>query len=279
MTSIQSANANQPLRQFVSADTFENDLFSYSTTRNATTNVTTGALTAPITGATTITCPAGRILRENGQKLYPGVNVGVNTFMVGVYDSISLLSGYIDPNSPIFAVYSTQLPAFYANGVDPGPQGLDDEGPPVYTNGNIISVSGDIITETGSITAATSITAGTGIVATTGQIRAAAVTALTTIAAAGTPASQSIDPTLGQIFTIISNVSGATGHTLNAASAAAGSKITLIITTSTAQNTTFTFGTNMFSAGTLITNGTAGKYSISFISDGTNFYETARTAT
>jgi hypothetical protein len=273
MTSIQSANANQPLRQFVSADTFENDLFSYSTTRNATTNVTTGTLTAPITGATTITCPAGRILRENGQKLYPGVNVGVNTFMVGVYDSISLLSGYIDPNSPIFAVYSTQLPAFYANGVDPGPQGLDDEGPPVYTNGNIISVSGDIITETGGITSAN------GIVATTGQIRAAAVTPLTALSGSGALTAQSLNPTLGEIFTISSAVSGGATVTLNAASAAAGSKITLIITTSTAQNTVFTFGTNMFSAGTLTTNGTAGKYSISFISDGTDFYETARTAT
>jgi hypothetical protein len=181
MTSIQAVNASQPRRQFVSAATFENDLFSYSTTRNATTNVTTGTLTAPITGATSGTCPAGRILRENGQKLYPGVNVGVNTFMVGVYDNITLLSGYIDPNSPVFAVYSTQLPAFYANGVDPGPQGLHDEGPPVYTNGNIISVSGDIVTETGGITVATSVTAGTSITSTLGNITAASGEILATL--------------------------------------------------------------------------------------------------
>ena len=279
MSSIKSHIANQVVRQFVSAATFENDLFSYTTTTNPTTNVTTGSLTAPITDATASSCPAGRILRDNGLRLYPGVNPNVNTYMIGVYDSVTLLSGYIDPNSPVFAVYSTQLPAFYDNGVDPGPQGLPDEGPPVYTNGNIISVSGDIVTETGSITAATSITAGTGIVSTTGQIRAAAVTALTSLSGSGGLAAQSIDPTLGEIFTISSAVSGASTITLNATSAAAGSKIILIITTSTAQNTVFTFGTNMFSAGTFTTNGTSGKYSISFISNGTDFYETARTAT
>jgi hypothetical protein len=273
MSSIKSHIANQVVRQFVSAAPFQNDLFSYTTTTNPTTNVTTGALNAPITGATASSCPAGRILRDNGLRLYPGVNPIVNTYMIGVYDSVSLLSGYIDPNSPVFAVYSTQLPAFYDNGVDPGPQGLPDEGPPVYTNGNIISVSGDIVTETGSITAAN------GIVATTGQIRAAAVTALTSLSGSGGLASQSIDPTLGEIFTISSTVGGGSTITLNATSAAAGSKITLIITTSTAQNTVFTFGTNMFSAGTLTTNGTSGKYSISFISNGTDFYETARTAT
>lgn len=165
MSSVKSYIANQPVRQFVSAAAFNNDIFTYTIITNPTTNVITGTLAANVVGATSSTCPAGRILRDNGLKLYPGVNVGVNTYMIGVYDSETLLSGYIDPNSPVFAVYSTQLPAFYANGVDPGPQGLDDEGPPVYTNGNIISVSGDIITETGSITAATSVTAGTSILA------------------------------------------------------------------------------------------------------------------
>jgi len=281
MSSIQSALANQPRRQYVTAAVFNNDIFTYTLTTNPTTNVTTGAI-APVTGGDATLCPAGRILRENGQKLYPGVNTGITTFMVGVIDTITLRTGYIDPNSPIYGVYSTSLPFaptygvypnIQYNGVDPGPGGLGDEGPPVFTNGNIICVSGNISTQTGSITSAN------GIVATTGQIRAAAVTTLTTIAAAGTPTSQSIDPTLGAIFTITSSTSAPVGHTLNAASAAAGSVITIIITTTTAQNTTFTFGTNMFSAGTLITNGTSGKYSISFVSDGTNFYETARTAT
>ena len=245
MTSVKSYLANQPLRQFVSAATFENDLFSYSTTRNATTNVVTGTLTAPITGATSSICPAGRILRENGQKLYPGANVGINTFMVGVYDSISLLSGFIDPNSPVFAVYSTQLPAFYENGVDPGPQGLDDEGPPVYTNGNIISVSGDIVTETGSITAATSITAGTSITAATsitagtsitstvGNITAASGEILATLGLgySSTPVSVTQGAGSGKSTTVINNTpTGAI--TMNNATLNAGTTVSFTLTNS-----------------------------------------------
>lgn len=172
MSSVQSALANQPRRQYVTAAAFNLDFFTYTLTTNPTTNVTTGAISANVTGADSTTCPAGRILRENGQKLYPGVNVGVPTFMVGVVDTATLLSGYIDPNSPIFAVYSTALPfgpiygsypTIQYNGVDPGPGGLPDEGPPVFTNGNIICVSGNISTQSGSITSATTVLATTGI--------------------------------------------------------------------------------------------------------------------
>jgi hypothetical protein len=136
MSSVQSALAAQPRRQYVTAAPFNNDFFTYTLTTNPATLVTTGALN-PVTGANAGNCPAGRILRESGLKLYPGVNNNVTTFMVGVIDTVTLLAGYIDPNSPIYAVYSTQLPGFYANGVDPGPQGLPDQGPPVITNGNI----------------------------------------------------------------------------------------------------------------------------------------------
>jgi hypothetical protein len=59
--------------------------------------------------------------------------------MVGVIDSITFLKGYIDPNSPVFAVSNNQIPVFYANGVDPGAGGLADEGQPVYTNGVVVS--------------------------------------------------------------------------------------------------------------------------------------------
>jgi len=182
MSSIQSALANQPKRQYVTAAVFNNDIFTYTLTTNPTTNVTTGAI-APVTGGDATLCPAGRILRENGQKLYPGVNIGITTFMVGVIDTITLRTGYIDPNSPIYGVYSTALPfgptyGVYPNirynGVDPGPGGLGDEGPPVFTNGNIVCVSGTISTQTGGIYSATdisantSIRAGTTITATTG---------------------------------------------------------------------------------------------------------------
>lgn len=139
MSSISSASKKQPARQYVSAAPFHNDLFSYTTSYNAFTNVTTGTLSAPIAGANSSTCPAGRILRESGKKLYPGSHVGVTTYMVGVIDSASGLAGYIDPNSPVFAVSNNEIPVFFANGVDPGPGGLEDEGQPVYTNGPIVT--------------------------------------------------------------------------------------------------------------------------------------------
>jgi len=114
-------------------------LFSYTTSYNPQTTQTTGVLSAPVAGANASVCPAGRILRENGKKLYPNAHPGVNTYMVGVFDSISFLSGFIDPDSPVFAVANNQIPAGYATGVDPGPGGMIDAGQPVYTNGVIVS--------------------------------------------------------------------------------------------------------------------------------------------
>jgi hypothetical protein len=139
MSSVKSSSAKQAARQYVSTVPFHNDLFSYATSYNASTGITSGAISAPIAGANASTCPAGRILRENGKKLYVGAHPGVPTYMVGVFDSASMLSGYIDPNSPVFAVSNNQIPGFYANGVDPGVGGMVDAGQPVYTNGVVVA--------------------------------------------------------------------------------------------------------------------------------------------
>jgi hypothetical protein len=67
--------------------------FTYSqTTSNY---VTTGTLTAVVNPATGVAvtagdCPAGRVLRETGRKLYAtAAYPGVSTYMVSVYDSVS----------------------------------------------------------------------------------------------------------------------------------------------------------------------------------------------
>jgi hypothetical protein len=86
---------------------------------------------------------AGTILRENGRKLYPGANPGVNTYMVGVYhDTIG--SGFIDPNAHVFAVYSGSKPYFAADGVDPDTDEKDLSAP-VYTRG-VVYAQEDITT-------------------------------------------------------------------------------------------------------------------------------------
>lgn len=83
-------------------------------------------------------CPKGRILHENGRKLNPsdgmfgGANDGVTTYMVGVYDPVSALSGFIDPNSPLFGIQNTDKPIYLGN-----PSGNLGNG--VLTNGPIES--------------------------------------------------------------------------------------------------------------------------------------------
>jgi len=141
MSSIKSAASKQPARQSVASVPFNTNFFSYAITTDPVTLVKTGALNA-VAGATAVNCPAGRILRESGQKLYPGVHPNITTYMVGVIDSVTFLTGYVDPNSPVFATHSANVPSFFANSVDPV-GGLMDEGSAVYTNG-VISAHGQI---------------------------------------------------------------------------------------------------------------------------------------
>jgi hypothetical protein len=122
---------NTTRRSYITTAPFDNYFFSYSVT--IIDLVTTGTLTQ-VSGATCANCPTGRILRENGRKLYPDANPGVTNYMVGVYDSVTFLNGFIDPNADIFAVYNSDKPTYIADN--------GDSGPPVLTTGNIISTEG-----------------------------------------------------------------------------------------------------------------------------------------
>ena len=78
------------------------------------------------TTLTAANCPAGRVLRENGRKLYPVVNPGLlpgdtfqgvanfqgatqaaNRFWVGVFDAVTGVKGFINPNASTFTVYNS----------------------------------------------------------------------------------------------------------------------------------------------------------------------------
>lgn len=175
---------NTPRRQYITTAAFQNDIYQYTTSVNPTTFQVTGTLTslATVGTGTAATCPANRILYENGKKLYPSglaiannttyaaPNPGVTTYMVGVYDPGSFLSGYIDPNSKLFAPYNTDKPEYVARGVDPNGSAID-QGPPVYTLGTVTAgqsiTAGTSITSGTTITAGSSISAGTSIAATT----------------------------------------------------------------------------------------------------------------
>ena len=155
-TTSHSSYLNTPRISYITTTSFQNDIFRYTTSVNPTTFVTTGTLTSlgSLGTATAANCPANRILRENGKKLYPGglmvandttygaPNPGVTTYMVGVYDPITFLSGFIDPNSKIFAVYNTDKPEYVPRGINPNGNTEIDQGAPVYSLGAVLSRSG-----------------------------------------------------------------------------------------------------------------------------------------
>jgi len=122
-------------RSYVAAVPFNNDIYNYVQTPLAN-GLVVGRL-VPLVGANPQNCPAGRVLRETSRKLYPNeATPGITTPMVAVYDEQTFFTGFIDPNSPNFAVYSTDTSYFFKTGVNPA-TGLTDVGPPVFTYGAV----------------------------------------------------------------------------------------------------------------------------------------------
>ena len=122
-------------RSYIATQPFSSNFFTYSEITNALSRVTID----------NNLCPVGRVLRENGKKLYPGANPGINQYYVGVYDPVSLLKGFIDPNGGVFAEFNTNKPTYLDDnnsddGSDDNSEG-PDAGDPVYTKGNITAVS------------------------------------------------------------------------------------------------------------------------------------------
>ena len=239
---------NIPRRAYITTSAFNSDFYTYTTTLNPTTFVTTGSLTANVAGATAATCPANRILRENGKRLYPDANPGVSTLMVGVYDAITGFNGYIDPNGPLFAVYNTDKSYQTANGVNPN-GGATDQGPPIYT--------------LGSVTAGTSITAGT-------NLRSSAVTTSTTTTGAIT-----INPALGNTFVFTATMTGNVTLSVTTGTPASckGQTITVLFVDGGGRAFVGDGTTVKTTASATMTN--AKSFAATFVSDGNFFYETA----
>jgi len=259
MSVVQAPTANislNPRRAYITTSAFNNDLYTYTVTTNPTTFVRTGTLAANVTGATASTCPANRILRENGKRLYPDANPQISTLLVGVYDAVSGLNGFIDPNSPRFAIFNSDKANFLPNGIDPN-GGLTDQGAPVYTRGTITSGA---IAATGAVTATTTVTGGTGLVATTGQVRAATSTTLTP------GATINIDSTLGQVFTLAQGSGQAV--TLTCTTAPAIGAMVYVVVTQAGTAAAISGGTGVKMA--TVTPTAAKTTTIAFVSDGTN---------
>ena len=150
-TFSRSAVPALPRRSYTSVGSFGLALFTYDYSMDSQTMVEQGVLT-PV--GTSADCPPGRILYENGKKLVPAqgnfppilVNsIGglrpLTSYMVGVFDPQSGLSGFIDPNSVDFAINNTDKPVFLNNNAGVGPTTfIPNSGNPVVTRGNILSL-------------------------------------------------------------------------------------------------------------------------------------------
>jgi len=118
-------------RSYISRTPFNLAIYTYTTALNPSTLRQEGKLALVASSPSGVAldstnCPAGRILRENGRKLYPGVNPGLlngdtyqgvanfqgateaaNRFWVGVFDAITGVKGFINPNASTFDVYNS----------------------------------------------------------------------------------------------------------------------------------------------------------------------------
>jgi hypothetical protein len=146
MSSVSVAHSNVAHKAYIATEAFDSYFFSY-TAHVDSKGVRTGTLDI-ITNDSSL-CPKGRILRENGRKLYAGANPGVNYYLVGVYDSKTLLSGFIDPNGKVFQVFNENRP--YDMDDCASEHGSicserdQDYGPPIYTRGNIETSDGNVL--------------------------------------------------------------------------------------------------------------------------------------
>lgn len=132
------AGGDRARRTYITMRPYNNDFFTY-TTVNDDFN-TTGSL-GPVVGAASSNCLEGAFLRETGRRIYPGANPGISTMMLSVFDVNNGLTGFIDPNSFAFTPQNTDRAYFIASpGYNPNPADAplrNDQGPPVYTHGNI----------------------------------------------------------------------------------------------------------------------------------------------
>jgi hypothetical protein len=139
ITTVSHGNLpSVPRRSYLSTQPFNTVFFTYSTSLNDITYVGTFG---SVTGATALTCPAGRILHETGKKLFPGANPGVNDYMVSVYDPVSMLTGFINPNNPLFSLMNTDRANFLLDG--PNGTGTGISAPAranaLYTRGDVLA--------------------------------------------------------------------------------------------------------------------------------------------
>lgn len=161
MSSVSSSYAPVPRRQFIASMLFNTNIFQYSTYIDSSLATRGRLVIHP--SATLVNCAPKAILRENGKKLHGLTHPDLNdpttglayTQLVGVYDVVSGINGFINPDAPYFAVlttdksYQDDTAAYQVDASKNTPnsnwantyssQGQQILGPPVNTRGDISS--------------------------------------------------------------------------------------------------------------------------------------------
>jgi len=233
-------------KSYISTQAYNGNFFTYSVRTGPSPQFKKTGSLLTVSGATSVNCPAGNILRENGKKLYPDAYPGVTDYMVGVFDILNNLSGFIDPNDPVFAPFNGDRPNYLKDSVNSLTKNL---GAPVLTQGSVMC-SGDVVSS--------------------GQIRSQDLTILTTVD--GTPNTAALDVSLGQVF-ILSTTKDVTIVPTNMST---GAHVYIVVVGGGAH--TVTFGTGMQGMGTLALTATGKVRTIHFICTDSYVFELGRTA-
>ena len=162
MAHTYEGNGPRSKRSYLTTAAFHNEIWAYQTQMNSTTFKTEGRLVAATlpsgTALTAALCPAGRILREVGRKLFPGVHPGLvatdtwNSVAVGtsisytghmmvlVFDAVTGLKGFVDANNEILAVYNSDRANDFVDATEnPSTGGAPTRlGASIYTAGNVV---------------------------------------------------------------------------------------------------------------------------------------------
>jgi len=240
-------------KSYISTEPYNGNFFTYSVTTGPSPQFKkTGALTA-VSHATFENCPAGRVLRENGKKLFPDAYPGVTDYMVGVFDILNNLSGFIDPNDPVFAPFNGDRPNYLKDSVNSQAKNL---GAPVLTQGSVMC-SGEVVSS--------------------GQIRSQERTILQILDAIEPSTTNMVylDVSLGQVFTLATTKD----VTIIPVNMSIGAHIYLILVADTDPPHTVTFGRGVLGMGPISLTATGKIRTIHFICN-TNLamFELGRTA-
>jgi hypothetical protein len=316
MASIGSASHaslnNVPRRSYIAMNSYTNDLFGYSLTFNPATFTNVGSLSN--LGVPVSSTLQGSILSETGKKLYPGASDGVSTLMVSVYDQTSKVTGFINPNSPTFAIFTTDKPPYMGQGTDPGTDGRTNLGNSIYTHGSVIAdgfgtyndllstgqsltvgttarigqslstgtsvTIGSTLSVRQSISTGTSITCGTGLTSFNGQNRVTNISTYTSL----NGAALNLDLEGGQVMNVVVRGSGGVGvnvfDSLGPNQSTINGSLAYMVfnntnTAGTNSTIAITFGNNLRETNSLTTQ-PASTYTVSFVAGAGTMFEIAR---